>query len=99
MNLQRRRTDHSTHTFETTTGRGPAKVTVGYEIDSDGDAFDIVVHMECGADITATLDDDAFDAITDECYANYEADCKSHNDDLKIAAAESNTPYYYNDRI
>ena len=99
MNLKRRKSDHSTYSFQTTTGRGPAKVHVGYEMDSDGDVYDIEIVLLDGTDITAALNDDPFDSITDQCFAHYERESKQNNDDMRIAAAESKSPYYYNDRI
>lgn len=85
MNQHRRRTDHSTYNFQTTTGRGPAKVTVGYEMDSDGDVHDIVVHqLEAGSDITKSIGDEDFDVLTDQCYEHYESVVKEANDDMAI---------------
>ena len=94
MNLQRRRTDTSTYNFTTTTGRGPAPVVVGYEVDSDGDVYDVVVHqLDNGAEISASLDDDSFDVLTDECYAHYERYCADHTDDMAIERSLSAAEY------
>ena len=84
----------ATYKFTTTTGRGPAPVVVGYEVDSDGDVYDVVVHqLDNGAEISASLNDDSFDVITDECYAHYETVCKQANDDMAIERSLSAREY------
>lgn len=85
---------NSTFSFQTTTGRGPAKVQVGYEMDSDGDVYDMEVSLlGSDTDITASMDDDQFESLVDSCHDHFDITVKSHNDDMAIERSLSAREY------
>lgn len=73
------------YSFETKTGRGTEKICVLYEMDTDGEVYDLeIMHYGTGSDLSGYISEEQFERICDECSAHYEKAAKENNDDLKI---------------
>ena len=73
------------YSFETKTGRNDGKICVLYEMDTDGEVYDLeIMHRGTGSDVSDHISEGQFGQICAECHAHYEKAAKEHNDDLKI---------------